>query len=86
MIVKITLEMTVCCSKIRIFNNVLFVSLTGLFHHLPFVCLGFRCGDLLVAVDGESVEGLSHSEVVNMLRKDVNSVTLSVVSWPGTLI
>ncbi|XP_036439310.1 multiple PDZ domain protein [Colossoma macropomum] len=39
-----------------------------------------QCGDRLVAVNGRSLEGISHSEAVEILRRARGSVTLTVLS------
>uniref|UniRef100_A0A4W3HTU5 Ligand of numb-protein X 2a n=1 Tax=Callorhinchus milii TaxID=7868 RepID=A0A4W3HTU5_CALMI len=45
-----------------------------------------KCGDMIVAVNGLSTGGMSHSALVPMLKEQRNKVTLTVVSWPGSLI
>ncbi|XP_005993012.1 ligand of Numb protein X 2a [Latimeria chalumnae] len=45
-----------------------------------------KCGDMIVAVNGLSTVGMSHSALVPMLKEQRNKVTLTVVSWPGSLI
>ncbi|XP_048453607.1 ligand of Numb protein X 2a isoform X1 [Rhincodon typus] len=45
-----------------------------------------RCGDMIVAVNGLSTTGMSHSALVPMLKEQRNKVTLTVISWPGSLI
>ncbi|XP_072333030.1 ligand of Numb protein X 2a isoform X1 [Scyliorhinus torazame] len=45
-----------------------------------------RCGDMIVAVNGLSTAGMSHSALVPMLKEQRNKVTLTVTSWPGSLI
>uniref|UniRef100_UPI00398F47F2 ligand of Numb protein X 2a n=1 Tax=Pristiophorus japonicus TaxID=55135 RepID=UPI00398F47F2 len=45
-----------------------------------------KCGDMIVAVNGLSTAGMSHSALVPMLKEQRNKVTLTVVSWPGSLI
>ncbi|XP_078401509.1 ligand of Numb protein X 2a [Cetorhinus maximus] len=45
-----------------------------------------RCGDMIVAVNGLSTAGMSHSALVPMLKEQRNKVTLTVISWPGSLI
>ena len=42
------------------------------------------CGDEILAIDGCSVTGLSHSEVVEKLKQSTSSVKLSIMSWPGS--
>ncbi|NWH63070.1 LNX2 protein, partial [Geococcyx californianus] len=45
-----------------------------------------KCGDMIVAVNGLSTVGMSHSALVPMLKEQRNKVTLTVVCWPGSLI
>ncbi|XP_030418481.1 ligand of Numb protein X 2 isoform X3 [Gopherus evgoodei] len=45
-----------------------------------------RCGDMIVAVNGLSTVGMSHSSLVPMLKEQRSKVTLTVVCWPGSLI
>lgn len=44
-----------------------------------------RCGDMIVAVNGLSTAGMSHSALVPMLKEQRSRVALTVVSWPGSL-
>nr|XP_056714322.1 ligand of Numb protein X 2 isoform X2 [Euleptes europaea] len=45
-----------------------------------------KCGDMIVAVNGLSTMGMSHSALVPMLKEQRNKVTLTVICWPGSLI
>ncbi|XP_069664190.1 ligand of Numb protein X 2 isoform X2 [Haliaeetus albicilla] len=45
-----------------------------------------KCGDMIVAVNGLSTVGMSHSALVPMLKEQRNKVTLTVICWPGSLI
>nr|XP_015196757.1 PREDICTED: ligand of Numb protein X 2 [Lepisosteus oculatus] len=45
-----------------------------------------KCGDMIVAVNGLSTAGMSHSALVPMLKEQRNKVALTVVSWPGSLV
>lgn len=45
-----------------------------------------KCGDMIVAVNGLSTVGMSHSALVPMLKEQRNKVTLTVVCWPGSLV
>uniref|UniRef100_A0A8C0FYG6 PDZ domain-containing protein n=1 Tax=Chelonoidis abingdonii TaxID=106734 RepID=A0A8C0FYG6_CHEAB len=45
-----------------------------------------KCGDEIVAVNGVSAVGMSNSELIPMLKEQKNKVTLTVVSWPGSLV
>ncbi|NXX62383.1 LNX2 protein, partial [Scopus umbretta] len=49
-------------------------------------CLLIRCGDEIVAVNGVPAIGMSNSELIPMLKEQRNRVTLTVVSWPGSLV
>lgn len=49
-------------------------------------CLLIRCGDEIVAVNGVPAIGMSNSELIPMLKEQRNKVTLTVVSWPGSLV
>ena len=43
-----------------------------------------RCGDRLLAVDGQCLDGVSHSAAVCLLKQAGHRVALEVVSWMGT--
>nr|XP_020639993.1 ligand of Numb protein X 2-like [Pogona vitticeps]XP_020639994.1 ligand of Numb protein X 2-like [Pogona vitticeps]XP_020639995.1 ligand of Numb protein X 2-like [Pogona vitticeps] len=45
-----------------------------------------KCGDEIVAVNGMSAVGMSNGELIPMLKEQRNKVTLTVVSWPGSLV
>ncbi|XP_019303440.2 ligand of Numb protein X 2 isoform X1 [Panthera pardus] len=45
-----------------------------------------KCGDMIVAVNGLSTVGMSHSALVPMLKEQRNKVTLTVICWPGSLV
>ncbi|NWR95160.1 LNX2 protein, partial [Furnarius figulus] len=45
-----------------------------------------KCGDEIVAVNGVPAMGMSNSELIPMLKEQRNKVTLTVVSWPGSLV
>ncbi|KAJ7310556.1 hypothetical protein JRQ81_007495 [Phrynocephalus forsythii] len=45
-----------------------------------------KCGDEIVAVNGVSAVGMSNGELIPMLKEQRNRVTLTVVSWPGSLV
>ena len=47
-------------------------------------CLFFRCGDRLLAVDGQSLENIPHHVAVSMLKRTSTRVVTEVVSWMGT--
>lgn len=51
-----------------------------------FFVLLIRCGDEIVAVNGVPAVGMSNSELIPMLKEQKNKVTLTVVSWPGSLV
>lgn len=51
------------------------------------VCLlSHRCGDEIVAVNGATTVGMNNSSLIPMLKLQKNKVTLTVVSWPGSLV
>ncbi|XP_006831997.1 PREDICTED: ligand of Numb protein X 2 [Chrysochloris asiatica] len=45
-----------------------------------------KCGDMIVAVNGLSTAGMSHSALVPMLKEQRSRVTLTVTCWPGSLV
>ncbi|XP_038604557.1 ligand of Numb protein X 2-like isoform X2 [Tachyglossus aculeatus] len=45
-----------------------------------------RCGDEIVAVNGLPAVRMANSELIPMLKEQKNRVTLTVVSWPGSLV
>ncbi|XP_078246134.1 ligand of Numb protein X 2 isoform X2 [Pogona vitticeps] len=45
-----------------------------------------KCGDMIVAVNGLSTVGMSHSALVPMLKEQRSKVTLTVICWPGSLV
>lgn len=45
-----------------------------------------KCGDEIVEVNGVSAIGMSNAELIPMLKEQKNRVTLTVVSWPGSLV
>ena len=45
-----------------------------------------RCGDLLVAINSVGVESALHVQIVSMLKQAGAHVTLTLVSWPGTVV
>lgn len=45
-----------------------------------------RCGDEIVAVNGATTVGMNNSSLIPMLKLQKNKVTLTVVSWPGSLV
>ncbi|XP_073455578.1 ligand of Numb protein X 2-like [Aquarana catesbeiana] len=45
-----------------------------------------KCGDEIVKVNGVSAMGMSNAELIPMLKEQKNRVTLTVVSWPGSLV
>ncbi|XP_008928010.2 ligand of Numb protein X 2 [Manacus vitellinus] len=45
-----------------------------------------KCGDEIVAVNGVPAIGMSNAELIPMLKEQRNKVTLTVVSWPGSLV
>lgn len=51
-----------------------------------FSVLCCRCGDEIVAVNGATTVGMNNSSLIPMLKLQRNKVTLTVVSWPGSLV
>ncbi|XP_069495150.1 ligand of Numb protein X 2 isoform X2 [Ambystoma mexicanum] len=45
-----------------------------------------KCGDMIVAVNGISTVGMSHSALVPTLKEQRNKLSLTVISWPGSLV
>ncbi|KAE8584249.1 hypothetical protein XENTR_v10020879 [Xenopus tropicalis] len=45
-----------------------------------------KCGDEIVEVNGVSAVGMSNAQLIPMLKEQKNRVTLTVVSWPGSLV
>ncbi|KAM4651276.1 Na(+)/H(+) exchange regulatory cofactor NHE-RF4 [Discoglossus pictus] len=50
---------------------------------LPAEVCGMREGDRLLAVNGQSVEGLEHEDIVSMIQESGKQVTLLVISNEG---
>jgi hypothetical protein len=56
-----------------------------------FICnniypLFYRCGDILLSVNEHSLHNVTHSKAVELLKMADGAVTLTVVSWPGTIV
>lgn len=45
-----------------------------------------RCGDILLEVNGRSTWGMTHTALVRLLKELRGRITLTVVSWPGSLL
>ncbi|XP_071599634.1 E3 ubiquitin-protein ligase LNX isoform X4 [Heliangelus exortis] len=45
-----------------------------------------RCGDILLAVNGRNTSGMMHACLARMLKELKGKITLTIVSWPGTLL
>ncbi|XP_047230528.1 E3 ubiquitin-protein ligase LNX isoform X2 [Girardinichthys multiradiatus] len=45
-----------------------------------------RCGDILLEVNGTSTWGMTHSALVRLLKELRGRITLTIVSWPGSLL
>ncbi|XP_073403643.1 ligand of Numb protein X 2-like [Dendrobates tinctorius] len=45
-----------------------------------------KCGDEIVEVNGVCAIGMSNAQLIPMLKEQKNRVTLTVVSWPGSLV
>ena len=44
------------------------------------VCVLAQVGDRIVSINGQSVDGLSHSEVVTMLKNSYGNISLQVTT------
>jgi len=54
---------------------------------LSFVCVYICCrsGDMILSVNGRSVDGATHDTVAQLLiERRTDLVELKVVSWPGS--
>ncbi|KAI1898090.1 hypothetical protein AGOR_G00068760 [Albula goreensis] len=45
-----------------------------------------KCGDEIVAVNGATTVGMNNCSLIPLLKLQKNKVTLTVVSWPGSLV
>ncbi|XP_021460007.2 E3 ubiquitin-protein ligase LNX isoform X3 [Oncorhynchus mykiss] len=45
-----------------------------------------RCGDILLEVNGKSSWGMTHTALVRLLKELRGRITLTIVSWPGSLL
>lgn len=45
-----------------------------------------RCGDILLTVNEHCLQQITHAVAVEILRQVDGAVTLTVVSWPGTVV
>ncbi|XP_066575987.1 E3 ubiquitin-protein ligase LNX isoform X2 [Amia ocellicauda] len=45
-----------------------------------------RCGDMLLEVNCKGTSGMTHSALVRMLKELRGRITLTIVSWPGSLL
>ncbi|KAI1888708.1 hypothetical protein AGOR_G00171510 [Albula goreensis] len=45
-----------------------------------------RCGDILLQVNGKSTWGMTHSMLVRLLKELRGRITLTIVTWPGSLL
>uniref|UniRef100_UPI0037E95BEC E3 ubiquitin-protein ligase LNX isoform X4 n=1 Tax=Semicossyphus pulcher TaxID=241346 RepID=UPI0037E95BEC len=45
-----------------------------------------RCGDILLEVNGKSTWGMTHTALVRLLKELRGRITLTIVSWPGSLM
>ncbi|XP_023679346.1 E3 ubiquitin-protein ligase LNX isoform X2 [Paramormyrops kingsleyae] len=45
-----------------------------------------RCGDILLEVNGKSTWGMTHAALVRLLKELRGRITLTIVTWPGSLL
>ncbi|XP_060722766.1 E3 ubiquitin-protein ligase LNX isoform X2 [Tachysurus vachellii] len=45
-----------------------------------------RCGDILLEVNAKSTWGMTHTALVRLLKELRGRITLTIVSWPGSLL
>ncbi|XP_063057407.1 E3 ubiquitin-protein ligase LNX isoform X3 [Engraulis encrasicolus] len=45
-----------------------------------------RCGDILLEVNQKSTWGMTHTALVRLLKELRGRITLTIVSWPGSLL
>ncbi|KAL1022587.1 hypothetical protein UPYG_G00029580 [Umbra pygmaea] len=45
-----------------------------------------RCGDILLEVNGKSTWGMTHTALVRLLKELRGKITLTIVTWPGSLL
>ncbi|XP_057208138.1 E3 ubiquitin-protein ligase LNX isoform X2 [Triplophysa rosa] len=45
-----------------------------------------RCGDILLEVNGTTTWGMTHTALVRLLKELRGRITLTIVSWPGSLL
>ncbi len=55
------------------------VRITSVMHYTPAERLGLKRDDIILEIDGDSVEGLTQQQVVNLLRGEVDSRVLLLV-------
>lgn len=54
--------------------------------NLTIVFSILRCGDILLTVNEHNLSSTTHAAAVEILKRIDGAVTLSVVSWPGTVV
>ena len=69
--------------NVKYINNVIVHTIWIIQFHDQFL-FSFRCGDRLLAVDGQSLENIPHHLAVTMLKRTSTRVVTEVVSWMGT--
>ncbi|XP_021368097.1 ligand of Numb protein X 2-like [Mizuhopecten yessoensis] len=45
-----------------------------------------KCGDILLSVNEDSLQSVTHTKAVDLLKMADGAVSLTVVSWPGTIV
>lgn len=68
---------------LHILDPILFHAATFFDVILPSLC---RCGDILLEVNGKSTWGMTHTALVRFLKELRGRITLTIVSWPGSLM
>lgn len=68
----------------KLFYPVQFIK-SNFFHDSLFFFL-ISCGDILLEVNAKSTWGMTHTALVRLLKELRGRITLTIVSWPGSLL
>ena len=49
-------------------------------------CYFNRCGDMVLSVDGVSMQSMLHSDAVQLLQSLTGTIRFVVISCPGSLV